>query len=122
MKDWRRINVSLTRAKSKLVIFGSRSTLRGAPVLAQFFEILERKSWIYSLTPGAHQFHEKITVTPKVLEESIKPAKRRAPDIELNSNKENLRGGPIHKKAKTKLDQGILKGRPLIRDIVNDLS
>lgn len=121
MKDWRRINVSFTRAKSKLLIFGSRSTLRCAPVLAEFFEILERKGWIYSLAPGAHGAHKKIqtTPTPKVVCDTSKPVKRQAPHVE---NKENVNFGPTHKKARTKINQGMIKGRPLLRDIINDMS
>ena len=31
--DWRRVNVALTRAKHKLILVGSASTLSGAPIL-----------------------------------------------------------------------------------------
>lgn len=52
------MNVSFTRARSKLVIFGSRSTLRGDPLLAQFFELMESQGWVYDLPPDAHLVHE----------------------------------------------------------------
>lgn len=57
LKDWRRINVSFTRAKAKLVIFGSRSTLKGDKLLDEFLQLMESKQWIYSLPPGADGLH-----------------------------------------------------------------
>ncbi|QRW07505.1 DNA replication ATP-dependent helicase Dna2 [Ceratobasidium sp. AG-Ba] len=41
LKDWRRLNVSFTRARSKLIIFGSRSTLKCDQLLEQFFELID---------------------------------------------------------------------------------
>ena len=55
LQDWRRLNVCLTRAKSKLVLFGSRSTLQD--VLADLFGLLEEKSWIYRLAEDANINH-----------------------------------------------------------------
>lgn len=49
LKDWRRINVCLSRAKSKLIVIGSRSTLLNVDVLRRFFEIIDEKSWQYVL-------------------------------------------------------------------------
>lgn len=63
------MNVSFTRARSKLVIFGSRKTLQREPLLAQFFELMQGRGWILQLPPGAHIAHERvlgsvITTTP----------------------------------------------------------
>jgi hypothetical protein len=52
------MNVSFTRARSKLVIFGSRSTLQGDPLLAQFFELMDGQGWVYGLLKDAHLFHD----------------------------------------------------------------
>ncbi|GAA5899795.1 bifunctional ATP-dependent DNA helicase/ssDNA endodeoxyribonuclease DNA2 [Sporobolomyces salmoneus] len=49
LKDWRRINVCLSRAKSKLIVIGSRSTLSKVEVLERFFKIIDEKTWNYSL-------------------------------------------------------------------------
>ncbi|KAI9298694.1 hypothetical protein K502DRAFT_311147 [Neoconidiobolus thromboides FSU 785] len=38
LKDWRRINVALTRAKKKLIIIGSKRTLKGDKKLKEFLE------------------------------------------------------------------------------------
>ncbi|TEB08749.1 Dna2-domain-containing protein [Coprinellus micaceus] len=58
VKDWRRMNVSFTRARSKLVIFGSRKTLKVDPLLAQFFELMEERGWVYELPVNAHLVHK----------------------------------------------------------------
>ena len=70
MKDWRRMNVSFTRARSKLVIFGSRKTLQREPLLAQFFDLMETQGWILALPPGADIAHAR------VFEGCLTPAKR----------------------------------------------
>ncbi|GAA5964056.1 hypothetical protein JCM3765_000884 [Sporobolomyces pararoseus] len=49
LKDWRRINVCLSRAKSKLIVIGSRSTLSKVEVLQRFFNIIDEKNWNYRL-------------------------------------------------------------------------
>ncbi|GAA5861587.1 hypothetical protein JCM8547_008083 [Rhodosporidiobolus lusitaniae] len=55
LTDWRRLNVCLTRAKSKLVLFGSSSTLRHSPLLKQFLELVEEKGWVYQLPAGMRE-------------------------------------------------------------------
>ena len=60
VKDWRRMNVSFTRARSKLVLFGSRKTLQREPLLAQFFKLMEEKKWILSLPSGSDSMHAKM--------------------------------------------------------------
>ncbi|KAI8816488.1 AAA domain-containing protein [Fimicolochytrium jonesii] len=57
IRDWRRINVSFTRAKKKLVIFGSRSTLEGTALFAEFLNIIDEKAWELKLPIGAHDMH-----------------------------------------------------------------
>ncbi|KAH8109923.1 Dna2-domain-containing protein [Phellopilus nigrolimitatus] len=49
LKDWRRINVAFTRARAKLVIFGSRKTLQASPLLADFFGLMDKRGWVLSL-------------------------------------------------------------------------
>ncbi|TVY39453.1 DNA replication ATP-dependent helicase/nuclease [Lachnellula occidentalis] len=64
LKDWRRINVAFTRAKSKLLVIGSRETLKGNgddEMVSKFVGLMEEKEWIYDLPIDAldnHYFEE----------------------------------------------------------------
>ncbi|KAI5968532.1 dna2 [Candida margitis] len=53
LKEWRRLNVAVTRAKSKLIILGSRSTLSTNDTTKTFIDFLESKGWYYSLPADA---------------------------------------------------------------------
>jgi DNA replication ATP-dependent helicase Dna2 len=52
LHDWRRLNVCFTRAKSKLLLIGSRATLEASPVLASFFELCDERGWIMPVPPS----------------------------------------------------------------------
>lgn len=43
LRDWRRINVAITRAKQKLIIIGSSKVLQQVPVLQEMVEIMSAK-------------------------------------------------------------------------------
>lgn len=60
LKDWRRINVAFTRAKRKLVVFGSRHTLQGSPIFSRFLELMEQQNWIMSLKPMTQYQHANL--------------------------------------------------------------
>ncbi|KAF7298895.1 DNA replication helicase [Mycena indigotica] len=108
IKDWRRMNVSFTRARSKLIIVGSRKTLQAAPLLKDFFELMDSRGWILALPPQADTLHPCFAGVPSGGE------KRRAEE----PAKENAVERPV-KKIKTK-EEGILRGRPILRDLVNE--
>jgi DNA replication ATP-dependent helicase Dna2 len=67
LKDWRRINVAFTRAKTKLLVVGSKSTLKGSgceEMLARFIGLMEERNWIYELPHDAldgHVFEDAAT-------------------------------------------------------------
>lgn len=51
LRDWRRVNVAVTRAKRKLLLLGSRRTLSHNMLFQDLFVLLDRNSWLYTL-PG----------------------------------------------------------------------
>lgn len=57
LKDWRRVNVALTRARSKLVVFGSKRTLRNNDLLTKFLALVDRRGWSMDLPKGADEMH-----------------------------------------------------------------
>eukprot|EP00045_Choanoeca_perplexa_P016079 m.212409 g.212409 ORF g.212409 m.212409 type:complete len:1320 (-) comp17161_c0_seq2:6-3965(-) len=52
LKDWRRINVAITRAKQKLVLCGSASTLQSDPVCARLLELCQASNCLAKLPPS----------------------------------------------------------------------
>lgn len=61
LKDWRRINVALTRAKAKMIVIGSQDTLANDALLNAFLHLVHRKGWAYDLPPDALVAHPSIT-------------------------------------------------------------
>ncbi|KAF8154731.1 AAA domain-containing protein [Crassisporium funariophilum] len=118
VKDWRRMNVSFTRARAKLVIFGSRKTLQQEPLLAQFFELMEGQGWLLQLKKGAVAAHES------VFEVCETPKKRTLRGDEQSEVKEEMGEERPVKKMKMKAgivkDVGLLRGRPILRDLVGN--
>ncbi|KAK9333963.1 DNA replication factor Dna2-domain-containing protein [Lipomyces starkeyi] len=102
LTDWRRLNVTFTRARSKLVIFGSKKTLMAVDMLAKFFELVESKGWIYSVPRDTHLLH------PQVLDAG-------GPRTESTAVH-----GRKPQKAAVKLGAAI-ESRPILRNIINEL-
>lgn len=57
LKDWRRVNVAVTRARSKLVILGSAKTLAGNELLGDLVKMCREKGWLYDLPANAVEGH-----------------------------------------------------------------
>ncbi|XP_036411425.1 DNA replication ATP-dependent helicase/nuclease DNA2 [Megalops cyprinoides] len=55
LKDWRRLNVAITRAKHKLLMLGSIPTMRRYAPLERLLAHLEQECMIFQLPPGAHE-------------------------------------------------------------------
>ncbi|KAL8929886.1 MAG: hypothetical protein Q9208_001030 [Pyrenodesmia sp. 3 TL-2023] len=139
LRDWRRVNVALTRARTKLLILGSKSTLKGNGLLERFVELMDGRGWIYDLPRGAMEGHvfddgttqsltarfsshevvktEKSKAEVRVKEEAGKP-KRIDGFFDSTRGKENK--APA--KAGKKTEKALLGSRPVLRDIVNDAS
>ena len=118
------MNVAFTRARSKLIIVGSRKTLRATSLLKEFFNVMESQNWILSLPAKADAMH----IVPGALSSS--PNKRSVEEgrHERSSanDKENVVSGAMErplKKAKgaSKVStggEGVLRGRPILKDLV----
>lgn len=52
LRDWRRINVAVTRAKKKLVLIGSHDTLRTSKFLQRMLEDMRQRGWIVDMAAG----------------------------------------------------------------------
>ncbi|XP_030580226.1 DNA replication ATP-dependent helicase/nuclease DNA2 isoform X2 [Archocentrus centrarchus] len=54
LKDWRRLNVAITRAKHKLLMVGSATTLRRYTPVEKLLNHLQQENMILQLPPAAH--------------------------------------------------------------------
>jgi DNA replication ATP-dependent helicase Dna2 len=113
------MNVSFTRARSKLIIIGSRKTLQSAPLLSEFFTLMDSKKWILPLPPNADKMHSH-AVQPIILQRGGIPGKRPAMEEETKTiGKENdAITRPTKKIKKARTDVGVLRGRPILQDIM----
>ncbi|GAA5886249.1 hypothetical protein JCM6882_001581 [Rhodosporidiobolus microsporus] len=102
LKDWRRLNVCFTRAKSKLVIFGSRSTLRHVPLLQQFLNLVDEKRWVLDLPT---EVGEELRAQEEALGEKVK-----VEEEEVEEKKPVRSGGGA-----------LALKKPLAKDVVNSL-
>jgi DNA replication ATP-dependent helicase Dna2 len=123
LRDWRRVNVALTRARSKLLVLGSASTMHGDPLLARFVELMEEKGWLYRLPKEAlhdHFFDELVSqgveeqtgqVLPSPSSSSCSPAAQSAKGPKKPR-------GPIRGKVNV---NKVLGKRGVLRDVLNDV-
>ena len=49
LRDWRRVNVALTRAKRKLVIVGCAATVSEVPLFEHLLGLMQTQGWLLSL-------------------------------------------------------------------------
>ncbi|KAK9772876.1 putative DNA replication ATP-dependent helicase/nuclease [Seiridium cardinale] len=141
LKDWRRINVAFTRAKTKLLVVGSKDTLRNcgdSEMVSRFVRLMEEREWVFDLPADAlesHWFEEgqtQVTATGGAhlgtqgsqIRNSQSPAKkgaRKSPlkgRVGLGAGKENMRPMPMKGKV---TEKALLKGKPVLTDIFNEL-
>ena len=128
LKDWRRINVAFTRAKTKLLVIGSLKTLKDSGsenMLSRFITLMEERNWIYDMPADAltsHHFEDfgtQITATATATQKTRSPKKAglKAP---LNSgDKENWRPSPKRTRISEK---ALLQGKLITRDILNEMT
>lgn len=148
LKDWRRINVAFTRAKTKLLVVGSKSTLKGSgceEMLARFVGLMESRCWIYDLKPDSLEGHvfengsTQITATGRrgsageSPDKAAKTPSKRVLGIQTGngkmppSSKKRLFGGGKEnevmgsaKRARANAEV-LLKGKPNVAGILNEM-
>jgi DNA replication ATP-dependent helicase Dna2 len=122
VKDWRRMNVAFTRARSKLVIFGSRSTLARTPLLESFFQLMEGEGWILRLPGDAHEAHAGVLSLPEGVSSGNTHHNR---IVNPKSDKEgrtiDLQGRECSKRRRINPNVGPLRDQPILRDVYNDV-
>lgn len=147
LRDGRRVNVAFTRARTKMLIVGSKTTLsQGNELLGKFVKLMEGHSWCYDLPPRAAEGHvfEEVEAaaapTQKSPVSSRKTAKwafgspeRKKKSPSSSSLRKRLSLSPlkngsqkgIRKPAKVggKLLDGrkIVSKRPVLGDVLNDM-
>ena len=132
LKDWRRVNVALTRARTKLLILGSKSTLISNDLLSELISLMEVKGWCYNLPPNAldghvfedanTQFSSSRTSCALIEDEALKPVSRAMEGIGRGATVGKENANILKKPLKQgRLDvQSLIGKRPVLRDIVND--
>ena len=113
------MNVSFTRARAKLVIFGSRKTLQTTPLLKEFFTLMEGKGWTLPLAPSADTEHT-LLFSAACKSPGKRTADHATPQEPDTPTKENVAGSRPVKKIRVRAEEGLLKGRPILHDLVND--
>lgn len=60
LKEWRRVNVAMTRAKCKLMIFGSKKLLESSKEFKEFMDLINCNGWCYSLKESDEKEMEEV--------------------------------------------------------------
>ncbi|KAJ5640523.1 Dna2/Cas4 domain of unknown function DUF83 [Penicillium herquei] len=140
MRDWRRVNVAFTRARTKLLVIGSRSTMRdGNDLLRKYVDLVDGKKWVYNLPQNAAENH---VFESSALDALPSPQPAKAPgstnkkDTSVNKDprdrdplsplgsrqfNSSLRQ-PAKRGSKVLNGNRVLGNRPILQDIVNDLA
>lgn len=121
LKDWRRINVAFTRAKSKMIIIGSQNTLANDRLLNEFLHLVHRKGWAYDLPANALVTHE-MPPQASILSVQTRPTQSLPQDPAfVKQSSPKIDKLPRNTKVATASKHIILAKRPILRDIVNSL-
>ncbi|KAF4984901.1 hypothetical protein FDECE_16992 [Fusarium decemcellulare] len=120
LKDWRRINVAFTRAKTKLLVVGSKSTLKGSgneTMLSRFISLMEDRDWIYDMPANALESHYFEDLGTQIT--ATGPTQKTKSPKKWTSGKENRRPSPRRARIS---DKALLKGKLITRDILNEMT
>ena len=133
LKDWRRVNVALTRARTKLLVLGSKKTLEGNDLLKDFVKLVQDKGWRYDLPLGALESHvfgdsaTQVSAGPPSGKHASKQPKTtniqgKHPTLISNDNNTNITSTKQPGKKGMVDVKGWLEKRRVLRDIINEAS
>ncbi|MCJ1383093.1 Tripartite DNA replication factor [Xylographa soralifera] len=126
LKDWRRVNVALTRARTKLLIVGSWDTMKkGSELLGKLCGLIDTKGWKFDLGKNAlemHLFEDLVTQgSVKVHEDEPTEQKTGMTRREVGRSLGRAIAKQRLPEKKGTMDVTKLLGnRPVMRDIVNE--
>lgn len=141
LKDRRRVNVALTRARSKLVIVGSEKTLSSNELLRDMVRLCREKGWVVDLQGDmvdGHAFDQVATQTALTPKRDARKgdgmavpgsAKKRkvlgdvtGPSLHANARSPKKRGvgNRSPKKVFNAGERSVFNGRPVLRNIYED--
>ncbi|PHH71433.1 hypothetical protein CDD82_6504 [Ophiocordyceps australis] len=147
LRDWRRINVAFTRAKTKLLVVGSAATLAcarrptgrdaepdlatdtpadgGRPdMLARFVALMEQRQWLHGLPPHAlesHLVHDASAASQPPSLPALAPVSNNKPKNKPRApGKENR--PPQAPKRATIGARALLQDKLITRDVLNQMT
>lgn len=105
LKELRRVNVAMTRAKSKLIIVGSKDTVVTIPEIKGLVNLLQERNWIYELPSDFLQ-------TYTFIDDDESTTERNTP---RNSQARKTGGKNLSSHSK------ILKDKPIVRQAISEI-
>lgn len=144
LRDGRRVNVAFTRARTKLLIVGSKETLcQGNELLGRFVNLMDGNGWCYDLPSTAVEAHvfedsepgftqkspekktnREPTSSPEKKKSGRSPGKRmaRTPLSPAENNQNAANGVRKPEKKGAKMDgRRIVGKRPVLGDVLSDM-
>ncbi|MCJ1461687.1 Tripartite DNA replication factor [Pseudocyphellaria aurata] len=143
LKDWRRVNVAFTRARTKLLVVGSAGTLKGNELLCKFVALMRGSGWMYDLPKNALEGHiwdemgtqpiftsggkgASVAVGKDTGAEVMKEKAGKAVKIKVLGDRTGNKNASRQKKVSSKVGKpnakALIERRPVLRDIINDAS
>jgi DNA replication ATP-dependent helicase Dna2 len=103
LKDRRRVNVALTRARSKLVILGSERTLSSNELLGDLVGLCRDKGWVLDLDHtmlDGHAFDETVSQTQALSRFARSPLAAKSPTPQASPSKKRRALGDVTTKSR----------------------
>jgi DNA replication ATP-dependent helicase Dna2 len=135
LKDWRRVNVALTRARSKLVLIGSKRTLlQGGEVLKGMVDVCAEKGWLKDLPVVAADGHFFSEMAGSQLD-AASPVLKRKPADSSKSPSKKPKSSPVQRKVLGEVGGNVHRSRvpekkgkiaikaltrPVLRDVLRE--